>query len=125
TVEAGGQMFGIPLEAVVETLRLTRDRIQPIGRAGAFVLRDRTVPLIDLAETLGRQCGDRSGSEAIVVVASLSGQLGAIEVDRIGERLEVMLKPMDGLLSGTPGIAGTTLTGDGRVLLVLDLQDLL
>lgn len=125
TVEAGDQMFGIPLEAVVETLRLPRDRIQPIGRAGAFVLRDRTVPLIDLAETLGRPCPDRSGSDAIVVVASLSGQLGAIEVDRIGERLEVMLKPMDGLLSGTPGIAGTTLTGDGRVLLVLDLQDLL
>ena len=36
-----------------------------------------------------------------------------------------MLKPIDGLLAGLPGIAGTTLLGDGRVLLVLDLQEIL
>jgi two-component system chemotaxis sensor kinase CheA len=39
--------------------------------------------------------------------------------------MHVMLKPVEGLLSGTPGIAGTTLMGDGRVLLILDLQELL
>jgi two-component system chemotaxis sensor kinase CheA len=46
-------------------------------------------------------------------------------VDRLGERMHVMLKPMDGLLAGTPGVAGATLLGDGRVLIVLDLQELL
>jgi two-component system chemotaxis sensor kinase CheA len=58
-------------------------------------------------------------------VAAAGGRLGGLEVDRLGERLDVMLKPMEGLLSGMPGISGTTMLGDGRVLLVLDLQELL
>jgi two-component system chemotaxis sensor kinase CheA len=125
TVEAGGQTFGIPLDSVVETLRLPRERIHPIGTGGAFVLRDRTIPLIDLGQSLGAT-GERAGdSDALVVVASIAGQVGAVEVDRLGERMEVILKPLDGLLAGVGGVAGATLTGDGRVLLVLDLQELL
>jgi two-component system chemotaxis sensor kinase CheA len=60
-----------------------------------------------------------------VVIAEAGGQLGGLEVDRLGERMDVMLKPMQGLLAGTPGVAGTTLLGDGRVLIVLDLHELL
>jgi two-component system chemotaxis sensor kinase CheA len=125
TIEAGGQMFGIPLDAVVETVRLPRDRIQAIGAAGAFVVRNRTIPLINLAQTLGNKRPEPEGPEAIAVIASISGQLGALEVDRLGERMDVMLKPVEGLLCGTPGIAGTTFMGDGRILLILDLQEIL
>ena len=120
-----GQMFGIPLDAVIETVCVPRDQIQPIGSAGAFVVRNRTIPLINLAHTLGHKRPEPEASEAIAVITSISGQLGALEVDRLGERMDVMLKPVEGLLSGTPGIAGTTLMGDGRVLLILDLQELL
>ena len=52
TVEAGGQWFGIPLDAVIETVRVRRDEIRSVGQAHAFVLRNRTVPLIGLAATL-------------------------------------------------------------------------
>ena len=125
TVQAGGQTFGIPLDAVVETVRIPRSRVQPIGTAGAFVVRNRTVPLVDLSATLGRSMSGKDDSELIAVITSIGGQLGAVEVDRIGERMDVMLKPIEGLLAGTPGLAGTTLLGDGQVLLVLDLQELL
>jgi two-component system chemotaxis sensor kinase CheA len=125
TVEAGGQLFGIPLEAVLETVRIRRGEIKPVGAARAFVLRDRTVPLIDLRETLGDPGDPTTSEEVNVVVAAAGGRLGGLEVDRLGERLDVMLKPLEGLLSGMPGIAGTSLLGDGRVLLVLDLQELL
>ena len=125
TVEAGGQMFGIPLDAVIETLRVPRERIQAIGSAGAFVLRDRTIPLVDLAQILGARREAVASSDALAVVASIGGQLGAVEVDRLGERMDVILKPIDGLLAGAAGVAGATLTGDGQVLLVLDLQELL
>ncbi|WP_207801857.1 chemotaxis protein CheA [Phenylobacterium hankyongense] len=124
TVEAGGQVFGIPLEAIVETVRVPRKAFSRIGAAQAFVLRDRTVPLVDLALALGEARGPRQG-DANIVVASAGGHLAGLEVDRLGERLDVMLKPMEGLLSGTPGVAGTTLLGDGRVLIVLDLAELL
>jgi two-component system chemotaxis sensor kinase CheA len=125
TVEAGGQMFGIPIDAIQETARINRDRILPIGAAQAFVLRDRTIPVIDLAQILGAPGERPSGPEANIVIASIDGQVGGLEVARLGDRLDVMLKPMTGLLSGMPGIAGTTLLGDGRVLIVLDVRALL
>lgn len=124
TVDAGGQMFGLPLEAVVETVRVPRTAIAPVGAARAFVLRDRTVPVIDLGKALGweRPAG---GANATIVVVSAMGQIGGLEVDRLGDRLDVMLTAPEGLLAGVPGIDGTTLMGDGRVLIVLDIRELL
>ncbi len=126
TVEAGGQVFGIPFDAVVETLRLDRTRMSPIGAARAFVLRDKTVPVVNLADALGSSAaGSSDAPDAVIVVVQVSSERIGLEVEAIGERMDVMLKPMGGLLSGLPGLSGATLLGDGRVLLVLDLQDLL
>jgi two-component system chemotaxis sensor kinase CheA len=125
TVEAGGQVFGIPLDTVVETLRIRRDRIVPVGAARAFVLRDRTIPLVTLADALGGATDGASGPETNVVVVAVGDQLGGLAVDRLGLQMEVMLKPVDGLLADVPAIAGTTLLGDGRVLIVLDVVELL
>lgn len=124
TVEAGGQAFGIPLDALVETLRVPRAHILPLGAGKAFVLRDRTVPLVDLSEVLGTGLAAATSDAAHVVVASVAGHWAALEVDRVGDRMDAMLKPTEGLLAGMRGIAGTTLLGDGRVLIVLDLDEL-
>jgi two-component system chemotaxis sensor kinase CheA len=125
TVESGGQRFGIPLDAIIETVEIGRDSISPIGAAHAFVHRSRTIPIIDLNQTLRREVRQRASSLALLIVVAMAGQFGAIEVDRVGERLEVILKPVAGLLSGMPWISGTTLLGDGDVLLVLDVVELL
>ena len=124
TVEAGGQLYGIPLDAVIETVRVRRDEIRSVGQAHAFVLRNRTIPLIGLARSLGWAKTEAS-SVATVVVASSGGVLGGLEVDRLGARMDVMLKPAEGLLTGIPQIAGTTMLGDGGVLLVLDIKEVL
>lgn len=125
TVEAGGQRFGIPLEAVVETLRIPRSEIFPVGGAHAIVLRGRTVPLVELASLLGTPHAGTSDATTLAVIAEVDGALGALAVESVGERLAVMLKPLDGILAGLPGLAGSTLLGDGSVLLVLDLAELL
>ena len=124
TIEAAGQAFGLPLDLVVETAMIPRDRVIPIGAARAFAWRDKTVPLLNLAETLGLAGETPDTQLARVVITSAGGQLGAFEVDRLGERMDVMLKPMEGLLGAMKGVAGTTLLGDGRVLIVLDVQEL-
>jgi len=125
TVEASGQMFGVPLDAIVETVSVPRAAISGIGAAHAIVLRNRTVPVVDLSNVLGLRETMRDETNTTLVITAFAGQVGGLRVDRIGERLEVILKPLDGLLSGMPGITGTTLLGDGRVLLVLDIGELL
>ena len=124
TVEVVGQAFGLPLDNVVETTIVDRDRIVPVGSGRAFILRDRTIPLLDLADALGLGRNLTGELPAKIVVVSTAGQIGGIEVDRLGERLDVMLKPMEGLLGSMRGVAGTTLLGDGRVLVVLDVQEM-
>ena len=125
TVQAGGQVFGIPFDSVVETVRLPRARIVPLGAASALVLRGRTVPLIALAAALGLPETAEKSAELHAVVVEAGEALSALEVERFSGQFEVMLKPVEGLLAGTPGIAGTTLLGDGTVLIVLELQTLL
>lgn len=122
TVEAGGQTFGLPFDAVQETVRAERSQIRPLGGGRAFVLRDLTVPVVNLAASLGlAEQGAGSADTTCLVVATAGGQRVGIEVDRPGEKLDLMLKPVEGVLAGMPAISGTSLMGDGRVLIVLDL----
>ncbi|HWH41561.1 MAG TPA: chemotaxis protein CheA [Usitatibacter sp.] len=120
-VGAGGQAFGIPLDAVVETLRIGTGDISAVGTAQVVVIRDRTIPLVSLATALALGQADPAEEHATVVVIEVDGQYGALRVDRVGERMEVMMKPLEGLLAGMPALAGSTILGDGSVLLILDL----
>jgi two-component system chemotaxis sensor kinase CheA len=125
-VECAGQAFGIPMDHVVETVRLTPDRIREIKNNEGFVLRDRVVPICSLAElmNLPRPTGDRRESR-LVMVADTGSKVAAVEIDAIRDRLDVVLKPMQGVLANAHGYAGTTLLGDGAVLLVVDLKEVL
>ncbi len=125
TVEAAGQMFGIPVDAVIETLRTPADTIESVGAGRAVVRRERTLPVLDLAQTLQMRERVQEESEAALVVVCVAGEWAAVQVDRVGERMEVMLKPLDGLLKDIPHVTGTTILGDGRVLLVLEMSSLM
>jgi two-component system chemotaxis sensor kinase CheA len=105
-------------------VQIPRARIVALGAASAILLRGRTVPLIGLAGALGL-AEDTAPAIIHAVVVQNGAEWGAWQVERFGGQFEVMLKPIEGLLSGTPGIAGTTLLGDGTVLIVLELQALM
>jgi two-component system chemotaxis sensor kinase CheA len=124
TVHAGGEMFGVPIEAIAETVRLPRAHIMQIKNGEAFVLRDQIVPtcrLDRLLELPDDHNGGRRNDHALILVTDAGGQTAGVEIDGIGERLDVVVKPMQGLLAEVPDYAGTTLLGNGRVLLVLNL----
>jgi two-component system chemotaxis sensor kinase CheA len=125
-VEAAGQFFGIPMDAVSETVRITPDRISQIKNNSGFVFRDRVVPIVALAELMKIPERPKDVTAAkLLVVMEVSSSIAALEIDAIGDRLDVVLKPMQGLLAGARGYAGTTLLGNGQVLLVLDIKELL
>jgi two-component system chemotaxis sensor kinase CheA len=125
-VDAGGQVFGIPMDAVSETVRLVQERITRIKNNEGFVLHDRVVPICSLAALMGLPVTATSQADVrLVVVTEVGGKIAGLEVDAIRDRLEVVLKPMPGLLANARGYAGTTLLGDGVVLLVLDLKEIL
>ncbi|ABS03337.1 chemotaxis protein CheA [Kineococcus radiotolerans] len=122
-VTAGGQRFGVPLDDVVETVRVDRDEVTRVAGHPVLALRDDVVPLVSLGGLLGTD-GDLSAEGLnVLVVRTATGPLGLV-VDRFHQNTDVILKPLEGFLAGTPGYCGTALLGDGLVLLVLDVKEL-
>lgn len=119
-VTVGPERLGVRLDQVIETVRIEAAAIQPVGHGHACVLRDRTVPVIDLGARLG--LARAQGERARLVIAD-GGSAGpvALRVDGFGERIDALVRETSGLLAHLPAIGGTTLLGDGDVLLVLDL----
>ena len=124
-VEAGGQAFGVAMDAVSETVRLPPDRISRIKNNEGFVLHDQVVPIVSLADLMKLPPRPADRVSRLFIVAETGGRIAAFEIDAIRDRVEVVLKPMQGLLAGARGYAGTTLLGDGQVLLVLDVKEIM
>ena len=125
-VECAGQRFGISMDSVTETVRLSSDRVRQVKSNEGFVLRDRVVPICSLAELIGLPGEKRADDGArLLIVVEAGAKIAAVEIDAIRDRLDAVLKPMHGLLATARGYSGTTILGDGTVLLVLDLKDIL
>ena len=125
-VEVGGSLVGIPMDVIVETVRLSQSQIYSIKQSETFVLREMIVPLVRTSRLLGISNGGRQSELGLaVLVVRVKGALVGLAVDQLRESIDVILKPFDGFLSGLKGYAGTALLGDGRVLLVLNLKEIL
>lgn len=124
-VRAGGELYGIPIDGLRETALVPCSRILPVQGAEAFVLRDRTLPLIWLADLLDIPRAAYPESAVKVLVISVDGEPVGLAVDGFGARMDVLMRPMAGILAEMPGVMGTTLLGDGSVLMILDVPELI
>jgi two-component system chemotaxis sensor kinase CheA len=124
-VTAGSQRFGVPVDLVVETVRVPTERVARVEHQPVIVLRDTLVPLVDLAGTLQLPGGAADQAGVSVLVTRPNGTDVGLVVDAFHEGAEVIVKPMEGVLAGSRQFCGTALMGDGSVLLVLDLKEVL
>jgi two-component system chemotaxis sensor kinase CheA len=122
-VSAGGQRFGLPLDHVREVVRVPASALRSAAGGTTAVLRGRPVPLLDLAERLGLGVPPPAGDRTVVVTSPLGTPVG-FTVDALHDDLEVMVRPPEGVLTASPAVGGTALLGDGGVLIVLDLPEL-
>lgn len=124
-VESNSRIFGVPMEAVVETVRVPRSAIKTIKKSMATVLRGRIVPLKALNTLLGIAAQQKANDEdeLAVLVVSVGDESLGILVDDFHETVDIILKPMTGILSGLPAYAGSALLGDGSVLMVLNIKE--
>ena len=121
----GERLFGVPMSLVVETVRVPRTGLHRFRDREAFVLRDSVVPVLRLAALLDLPEDTSSSAEEALLVVRVNGERLGLVVGAFREGIEAIVKPLDGVLAGTRAFSGTTLLGDGRVLLVLDLRELI
>jgi two-component system chemotaxis sensor kinase CheA len=123
-VEVADRTYAIPLSSVVETLRFAKEEIQHIHGRDTLRIRDHIVPLIRLADVfdLPRQADEGRGFA--VILGRGDKQIGLV-VDHLQGQQEVVIKALDeSVISGSTAIAGATIMGDGRVVLIVDVPAL-
>ena len=126
-IEADGRYFGVPMDLIVETVRVNAEDIHVFKSAQTTVLRNRIVPLRSLHRLLGLEAAPRVNAEgelALLVVRVGTENVGLL-VDDFHGTSDIILKPLEGVLTGLTGFAGTALMGDGSVLMILNPKELL
>jgi two-component system chemotaxis sensor kinase CheA len=119
-VGVSGEVYALPSGSVVESLRFDRSSILKMNGQDTLRLRDRMVPLLNLARLF--DLPEKTGESYVVVVGRGEKRVGLI-VDRLRGQQQVVIKALDTVVSGSAfGVAGATILGDGRVVLILDVS---
>jgi two-component system chemotaxis sensor kinase CheA len=124
-VIVGKQTFALPLAGVNEIFHLDLTNTNRVDGQLTIIVRDKAIPLFYLDKWLVRDFKDKPRGKGHVVIVQLGTQQVGFVVDNLIGQEEVVIKPLDRLLHGTPGMAGATITSDGGIALILDVPNML
>ncbi len=124
-VMLGSQAFAFPLVNVNEIFHLDLSRTNVVDGQEVVIVRDKALPLFYLKRWLVPSAAHEEQGEGHVVILSVGTQRIGFVVDQLVGQEEVVIKPLGKMLQGTPGMAGATITGDGRIALILDVPSML
>ena len=125
-VESDGQIFGVPMDHVVETVRVPSASIHAIKQSQTIVLRGTIVPLKALNTLLALEhpAQANADNEMAILVVKVGGESVGLIVDDFHETAEIIQKPLAGVLTGLAAYSGSALMGDGSVLMVLNVKEI-
>jgi len=123
TVRVADQLFGIPMQQVQQSLKIPRKSIRKIKKTETFVYRDNILPLLRLHALLDVPATEQD--ELAIMIVRLHHGLVGLAVDDFSNPVEVVIKPLSGILKTVSNFSGSALLADGSVLLVLNLEELM
>ncbi|VVO77375.1 hypothetical protein PS838_01615 [Pseudomonas fluorescens] len=124
-VMLANQAFAFPLVNVNEIFHLDLSRTNVVDGQEVVIVRDKALPLFYLKRWLVRSAAHEEQREGHVVILTVGTQRIGFVVDQLVGQEEVVIKPLGKMLQGTPGMSGATITGDGRIALILDVPSML
>lgn len=123
TIRVQDQLFGVPMQQVRQSLKLAKSHVRKIRKTQTFSYKGEILPLYDLGELL--ELPHLPADELSILVLQLQrGRVGLV-VDDFSEPVEVILKPLGGILQSLKNFTGSALLPDGSVLLVLHPEELI
>ena len=124
-VQCGAVKGAVPVTAVHRTVELSRHQVETVGKRQMFQLDGETIPLLSLNRVLGMPLGRFPSGILPLFVTEAKGRRVGIVVDRLLGQHELFVKPFGRPLSRMAGLAGGATLGDGEIVTILDLADLL
>jgi two-component system chemotaxis sensor kinase CheA len=120
-VRSAGRTFCIPLNSVLESLRIASDEISLLSRREVMTLRGHTLPLVRIEKFFELSNDRPPPKRCFVVVVGLAQHRVGLVIDELVGQEDIVVKSLGAALEGTPGIAGATELGGKRTVLVLDV----
>ncbi len=130
-VEMGGDVFAMPLEAVVEIVSVRDRQLSTVHGQQTALVRDRVVSVVQLSDALSfheltiASQSSNNGAETLLVILGEQGQEIGLVVDRVVNEEDIVIKSIAENFKNIRGIAGASILGDGRVSLILDAPALI
>ncbi|MGE5499500.1 MAG: chemotaxis protein CheA, partial [Syntrophothermus sp.] len=116
----------IPLNSVVEVVRVSNDEIKTINQNEVIRIRDSVLPLLRIDKMLYTDDNDANRSKwQYVVIVGIAEKRFGVRVDELVGQKEVVIKSLGNYLGNIDGIAGSTIMGDGKVVMIVDVGELI
>ncbi|PPT69379.1 Hpt domain-containing protein [Xanthomonas arboricola] len=122
-VRIGDTTFAVPVASVSGIGRISRSRYES-GEGGYHYAGEEYV-LHDLGSLVGQAAARADGQAQVPLLLVRAGDLrAAVAIDQVLGNREIVVKPVGLQIASVPGIYGATITGDGRVVVILDVAPL-
>jgi two-component system chemotaxis sensor kinase CheA len=122
-VTVGDEAYIVPLAFIVECLQPEPAKLKSIAGRGMLVdVRGKYVPLLELARLTGT--AGAGYEQGLLMVLEAEGNQIALLVDALVGQEQVVIKSLESNYRKVPFIAGATILGEGRVVLILDVGSL-
>jgi len=120
-VEVGEEEYGVPIKNIDEVSRIPE--IETINEEPMIEHDEDIYPVVDLADELDVP-GETKNGDGMLLRIRKSERRAALRCDTVNKQEEVVVKPLEGVLSGIPGLSGTAVLGDGNIVPILDVVTL-
>ena len=124
-VKVSNEIVVIPLNSVIEVVRVHKDHINSINQREVITLRDNVLPLVSIDNLLYNNNHKHESEWQYVVVIGIAEKRYGIKVDELVGQKEIVIKSLGNYLGNIHGIAGSTILGDGTVVMILDISELI
>jgi two-component system chemotaxis sensor kinase CheA len=124
-VEVGHETFAIPLHSVTEVVNFDESEVHTIQGREVMHHRDRVLPLLRIGESLDVNGYERNREHSYIVVVAIAHHRLGVIVDDLTSQKEIVIKPLGNYLKKVPAVAGSTILGDGSVIMILDVAEMI
>ncbi len=123
-VNSGQESYAIPLSAVEKVISLNRSEIFSVNQRNVISIREVVYPLLWLGNAMNVPEYAESGARKVVIVETGIEKVGIVVDELVGQQ-EIVVKSLGEYLGNIPGIVGATILGDGRVVMIVDVAEMI
>ena len=108
---------------MIELVKIKQDAIKSVNKNDVFMLRDTIVPIMDVSKIMS--IGVNNSDGGYLVICKIGEKVVGVKVDSVVGQEEIVIKPLGEFMGNINGVGGATISGDGRVILILDIPSMM